>query len=249
MAGRGAMRMQREQFLDVESEPWWLLERELDPALEERRRSLGQCWGWTDLQWYGDARKLEELYLFLEQTGPVLLRDLDDAVDVDRRKRWLDELIEKKQPAGGDETQEAAAPETPAPAAAARVGAAGAAPTKRVSAFARAQPADQAEPEVGETGASPRVEELEEVEAELARLVDDIDESEAKELIESVDIDPVTLNEFVKDDAFLEGFDEEMARWDVDKLLEEVAAEGADAGSGVTGTAEEDEDNEQSEET
>ena len=86
------------------------------------------------------------------------------------------------------------------------------------------------------------------MEAELARLVDDIDESEAKELIESVDIDPVTLNEFVKDDAFLEGFDEEMARWDVDKLLEEVAAEGADAGSGGTGTAEEDEDYEENEE-
>ena len=237
--------MQRERFLDLESEGWWLLERELDPALEERRRSLGQCWGWTDLQWYGDARKLEELYLFLEQTVPVLLRDLDDAVDVDRRKKWLDELIEKKQSAGGHETEEAAAPETPAPAAAARVGAASASPTKRVSAFAGVQPA---EPEVGETETSPRVEELEEVEAELARLVDDIDESEAKELIESVDIDPVTLNEFVKDDAFLEGFDEEMARWDVDKLLEEVAAEGADAGSGDTGAAAEDEDNEQSEE-
>ena len=62
VAGRGAMRMRREQFLDLESEPWWLLERELDPALEERRRSLGQCWGWTDLQWYADPRKLEELY-------------------------------------------------------------------------------------------------------------------------------------------------------------------------------------------
>ena len=118
--------MQREQFLDLESEPWWLLERELDPALEERRRSLGQCWGWTDVRWYADPRKLEELYLFLEQTVPDLLRDLDDAVDVDRRKKWLDELIEKKQPAVGAETQEAAAPEPPAPAAAAKVGAVGA---------------------------------------------------------------------------------------------------------------------------
>ena len=114
---------------------------ELDPALEERRRSLGQCRGWTDLQWYGDARKLEELYLFLEQTVPVLLRDLDDAVDVDRRKRWLDELIEKKQPAVGDETQEAAAPETP-PAAVARVGAA--APRHEEGFRLRSRPAGRA---------------------------------------------------------------------------------------------------------
>ena len=132
------MRLQREQFLDLETEPWWLLERELDPALEERRRSLGQCWGWTDLQWYAEVRNLEQLYLFLEQTLPDLLRDLDEAADVDRRKKWLDELIEKKQPAAGHETQEAAAAKRPAPPAAAKVGAAGAAPARKVSAFARA---------------------------------------------------------------------------------------------------------------
>jgi hypothetical protein len=149
------MRLQREQFLDLETEPWWLLERELDPALEERRRSLGQCWGWTDLQWYAEVRNLEQLYLFLEQTLPDLLRDLDEAADVDRRKKWLDELIEKKQPAAGHETQEAAAPKEPAPPAAAKVGAAGAAPARKVSAFARAKPAEQAEPEAGETEISP----------------------------------------------------------------------------------------------
>ena len=36
---------------------------------------------------------------------------LDEAADVDRRKKWLDELIEKKQPAAGHETQEVAAAE------------------------------------------------------------------------------------------------------------------------------------------
>ena len=70
------------------------------------------------------------------QTLPDLLRDLDEAADVDRRKKWLDELIEKKQPAAGHETQEAAAPKEPAPPAAAKVGAAGAAPARKVSAFA-----------------------------------------------------------------------------------------------------------------
>jgi hypothetical protein len=66
----------------------------------------------------------------------------------------------------------------------------------------------------------------------LAHLVDDIDESEAKELIAETDLDPVKLAEFVKDESFLEGFEKEMAEWDVDKLLSEIEAGGDDAAEG-----------------
>jgi hypothetical protein len=66
----------------------------------------------------------------------------------------------------------------------------------------------------------------------LAHLVDDIDESEAKQLIAETDLDPVKLAEFVKDESFLEGFEEEMAEWDVDKLLSEIEAGGDDVTEG-----------------
>ncbi len=68
--------------------------------------------------------------------------------------------------------------------------------------------------------------------AALAQLVDDIDESEANELIAEADLDPVKLAEFVKDEAFLEGFEQEMAEWDVDKLLSEIESGRDDAAEG-----------------
>ena len=68
--------------------------------------------------------------------------------------------------------------------------------------------------------------------ATLAHLVDDIDEGEAKELIAEADLDPVKLAEFVKDDSFLEGFEKEMAEWDVDKILSDIKAGGDDAAEG-----------------
>ena len=81
--------------------------------------------------------------------------------------------------------------------------------------------------------AAPSVEEAAvEATAALAHLVDDIDESEAKELIAETDLDPVKLAEFVKDDSFLEGFEQEMAEWDVDKLLSEIEAGGDDPAEG-----------------
>jgi hypothetical protein len=68
--------------------------------------------------------------------------------------------------------------------------------------------------------------------ATLAHLVDDIDEGEAKELIAEADLDPIKLAEFVKDDSFLEGFEKEMAEWDVDKILSEMKAGEDDAAEG-----------------
>jgi hypothetical protein len=80
------------------------------------------------------------------------------------------------------------------------------------------------------TAGPPSVEEAAaEATAALAHLVDDIDESEAKELVAEADLDPVTLAEFVKDESFLEGFEKEMAEWDVDQILSEIKAGGDDA--------------------
>ena len=58
--------MEKDQFVAVENQGWWLLEPDLDAALEERRRTLGECWDWTDLRWYAERLKLEEVYQFLE---------------------------------------------------------------------------------------------------------------------------------------------------------------------------------------
>ena len=66
--------MEKDQFVAVENQGWWLLEPDLDAALEERRRTLGECWDWTDLRWYAERLKLEEVYQFLELNRADLLR-------------------------------------------------------------------------------------------------------------------------------------------------------------------------------
>lgn len=101
--------MERTQFVDVDNQGWWLLEPELEQALEERRQALGACWQWTgDSRWYTDPQKLEEVFRFIEYGRPDLLRGLDDAQDVYRRQQWLDDLMAAKNPTGQEESPEPA---------------------------------------------------------------------------------------------------------------------------------------------
>ena len=100
--------MERARFVGVDDQSWWLLQPELEPTLEEKRKALGASWQWTgDLRWYTDRQKMEEVFQFIEATRPDLLRELDEVQDVARREQWLDNLIGTKSPPVEAATQEA----------------------------------------------------------------------------------------------------------------------------------------------
>jgi hypothetical protein len=97
--------MTKDEFLAVGQEnPWWLYQREIY-TLEPLRVALGQTQLWSDPQWYTDQNKREQLYYAIERLGSTYLtEDLNQAIDEDRRKRWLESLIAQfapKDTAGG----------------------------------------------------------------------------------------------------------------------------------------------------
>jgi hypothetical protein len=91
--------MEKDQFVAVETEPWWLLERDVEYRIEESRRRLGASFGWSDPTWYIQREELVEVYDFILIQPIVLLGELELAVDDERRLRWLDSLVELKTPA------------------------------------------------------------------------------------------------------------------------------------------------------
>jgi len=136
--------MEKDQFIDVDKKSWWLLETEIDPALEQKRKTLGECWNFTDLQWYTERLKMEEVYQFLELNRSELLRELDEAIDLYRREIWLDNVIHAKRP-----PKQQVAPQEPAAGKAADVqpkppaAVPPPAPAKKPSAFGRAKTAEE----------------------------------------------------------------------------------------------------------
>ena len=89
--------MEKAQFEGTDGNGWWMLEGELDSQLVEPRKELGYAFGWFGTEWWTEETKLEEMYRFLE--GMALMRDLDDAQDLDRRRKWISEVIAAKAPA------------------------------------------------------------------------------------------------------------------------------------------------------
>jgi hypothetical protein len=101
--------MEKDQFVAVDTQGWWLLQPDLEPSLEERRRALGECWNWTEPRWYAEHLKLEEVFQFLEVNRADLLRELDEVNDdLYRQQKWLDDLIKAKKPPAANAPAEAA---------------------------------------------------------------------------------------------------------------------------------------------
>ena len=73
--------MEKERFVAAETEPWWLLERDVDHLIENLRIDLGASFGWTDPTWYHERAKLEEVYDFIQQHRTELFYELDQATD------------------------------------------------------------------------------------------------------------------------------------------------------------------------
>ena len=72
--------MDKEQFVAVDAQTWWLLERDLDYRMEQLRRELGTSFGWAEPTWYTERTKLEELYDFIAAQGSQPFYELDQAL-------------------------------------------------------------------------------------------------------------------------------------------------------------------------
>ncbi|HWE56690.1 MAG TPA: hypothetical protein VG435_14350 [Acidimicrobiales bacterium] len=107
--------MERDLFVDAEGQGWWLLEDDLDDQLDGQRHELGTSFGWTDLAWYKQRTNLETLYTFLSTEQDALLRSLDEAIDDDKRRSWLDELLSVRAPEDDGAEAEPAGAEAEAP--------------------------------------------------------------------------------------------------------------------------------------
>ncbi len=105
-------RVEKEQFVDVESGNFWLLERGLEGQLLDARNELGKALGWGGTEWWTEPQKLEEMYQHLERERPELLRELDDVNDLDKQKRWVSDVTDTVPSVGAS-----AAPPTVADAA------------------------------------------------------------------------------------------------------------------------------------
>lgn len=114
--------MERQAFVEIGPEPWWLQQRDLDYRLVELRLELGTThFAWNDPEWYLDTVHLDELYRYLESSQPQLLHELDEAIDAEQRLQWLLRVRDlRKQPAESGPAQQAettvaaqAAPEVP----------------------------------------------------------------------------------------------------------------------------------------
>jgi hypothetical protein len=144
--------MEKAQFEGTDSNRWWLLEGELDSLLVEPRKELGDAFGWPGTEWWTEQTKLEEMYRFLE--GGALMRDLDEAQDLDRRRKWITEVIAAKAPVADAPMPSApaeTATEAPAPAATAVAQAAPPEAPAKKSIFAKkAAPAPAPGPDIKE---------------------------------------------------------------------------------------------------
>ena len=107
--------MEKSQFVDVVTPGWWLLQPSLDPPLDEMRRKVGACWGWTDADgWFTKPDSLETVFQFLSDNHRRLLDELDQPQDAYQREKWCNDLIGARQPPES-EVRKPAAPPPPAP--------------------------------------------------------------------------------------------------------------------------------------
>jgi hypothetical protein len=100
MVGKGVVHMDRTQFVDVANQGWWMLEPNLESAVEVKRQELGSSFDWPgDALWYTDPQKLEEILRFMDASGSNLLTTLDGVQDDYARQQWVDDLIAEKKAA------------------------------------------------------------------------------------------------------------------------------------------------------
>lgn len=88
--------MDKEEFLDVTRQDWWFVEPSDDSALNELRDRLGATLGYqSDRDWYTKKECLETLWPSIEGRND-LVTQLDDASDADRRKGWIETILQTK---------------------------------------------------------------------------------------------------------------------------------------------------------
>jgi hypothetical protein len=86
--------VERQQFVEADPGSWWFTEPSPDLRWHQARIELGEARGWTELSWFTERMKIEELYQALENKAPQLLRDLDFLIDDDQRIAWVQSVHE-----------------------------------------------------------------------------------------------------------------------------------------------------------
>jgi hypothetical protein len=105
--------VERQEFVEAEPGSWWFTEPSPDLRWHQARLELGEAREWTDLSWFTERVKIEELYQALENKAPQLLRDLDYLIDDDQRIAWVRSVQEALT-----DPLRVSAPEPPVPTAA-----------------------------------------------------------------------------------------------------------------------------------
>lgn len=222
--------MDRTQFLDLETAPWWLIETNVDFDLEDQRNRLSEVLGWHDSLWFTDLARLTELYELIERLEPALLAELDYTTDPAKQLEWMQRLIaviSRRAAEPGSHAGEGAdgvAPPPPSSGAAESAAATTVAAAKK-SIFAKKRPAegtadaaevgaDAAEPaaaeaaeaaaEAGAADAATAPEQVEEVLANLAAEV-------VASLAEDLKMDASQLQTLMDDEEFQRMVAEELA--------------------------------------
>lgn len=89
--------MEKDAFCEGE---WWLTAQDGGPEVVEARHAIAEHQGWDPDSWFSDKSNLEELYELIESSAADLLTELEEAVDENSQKAWLDKVVETVQPAG-----------------------------------------------------------------------------------------------------------------------------------------------------
>lgn len=95
--------MERTDFTNI-STTWWLNAEAPDLSIVELRKDISDHLGWgREFVWYGDERRLDDLYTVIEQGDRDVLHRLDQAIDQSSQIAWLqevDDLVDPKQSSG-----------------------------------------------------------------------------------------------------------------------------------------------------
>lgn len=174
--------MEKQAFVGIDADLWWLLAADLPSPLEDRRRLLGTAFGWTDPQWFSQGDLMTQLYDHLSSARPDLLTRLDETLDDDRQLVWIDDAIATRaEPAAHEaqpEPEEETAVEESAPEPLVRESAPTVEPKKSI--FAKKAEAAVTAPgaEVGaeaSAGEAPRADVAAPIEEEAKRVIEEFD--------------------------------------------------------------------------
>jgi hypothetical protein len=101
--------MNKEEFLDVNREDWWLVDPAAPDQVKQVRDELGAALGYqSEPDWYTKPERLESLWALVENNSELQAEFEAAATDLDKRPVLVEKLTEKTEEANAPEAAEAA---------------------------------------------------------------------------------------------------------------------------------------------